>query len=91
MSITQNYQKIRREIPDDVTIIVAAKTRTKEELLEIIAAGATDIGENYVQERQRVYSALGEDAKKVRWHMIGHLQENKINKALNNPLNALSN
>lgn len=82
ISIVENYQKIRKEIPEHITIVVAAKTRTKEEILELMAAGATDIGENYVQEAQQVYSALGEEAKKLRWHMIGHLQTNKINRAL---------
>ncbi len=82
MSITENYKKIKKEIPDNVTIVVAAKTRTKEEILEIIAAGATDIGQNYVQEAQQAYKELGEYAKRLRWHMIGHLQKNKINKAL---------
>lgn len=82
MSVAENYQKIRREIPDNVTIVAAAKKRTKEEIVELIGAGATDIGENYVQETQKVYNALGEDAKRLRWHMTGHLQTNKINKAL---------
>ncbi len=82
MSITENYQRIREEIPDNVTIVLAAKTRSKDEILEAIAAGATDIGENYVQEAEKMYNSLNEKAKKVRWHMIGHLQKNKINKAL---------
>ncbi len=82
MNIAENYLKIRKEIPKDVTIVLAAKKRTAEEIAEAINAGATDIGENYVQEAQQVYSALGENTKKLRWHMIGPLQENKINKAL---------
>lgn len=82
MGIAENYQRVRREIPDCVTIIVAGKTRTKEEMLQVIAAGATDIGENYVQEAQQVCKELGNDAKRLRWHMIGHLQTNKISKAL---------
>jgi len=82
MYIVKNYQKIREEIPDNVTIVLAGKTRTMGEIEEIIAAGATDIGENYVQEAEKMYDSLGEKAKKVRWHMIGHLQKNKINKAL---------
>jgi len=72
----------RREIPDHVTIVVSCKTRTVEEINEVIDAGATDIGENYVQEAGQMYSALKKDAAKVRWHMIGSLQTNKINKAL---------
>ena len=82
MSIKENYQKIREEIPDDVTIVLAAKRRTPEEIAEVMEAGATDIGENYIQEAEEMYNALREDAKKVRWHMIGTLQKNKINKAL---------
>lgn len=82
MGITENFQKLRNEIPHDVTIVAAAKTRTVEEVKEIIQAGATDIGENYLQEAGQMYEALGELTKKVRWHMIGNLQKNKINKAL---------
>ena len=82
MSIAENYKKIRKEIPDHVTLVVAAKQRTKEEIEELIEAGATDIGENYVQEAQEMYGLLGEKAKKVKWHMIGYLQTNKINKVI---------
>lgn len=82
MSIKENYLRIRDEIPRHVTIVLAAKTRTQEEMLEVIDAGATDIGENYVQEAEQLQRELGEDAKRMRWHMIGHLQKNKINKAL---------
>jgi len=82
MSISTNYTRIRREIPDHVTIVVSCKTRTAEEIREVVDAGATDVGENYVQEAGQMYSALKKDAAKVRWHMIGSLQTNKINKAL---------
>lgn len=82
MSISASYAKIRQEIPDYVTIVISCKTRKAEEIEEAINAGATDIGENYVQEAGNLYSSLQKHAKKVRWHMIGHLQTNKINKAL---------
>lgn len=82
MKISQNYHKIKESIPDYVTPLIAAKTRSKGEITEVIDAGATDIGQNYVQEAQRIYDQLGEKAKQVRWHMIGPLQRNKINKAL---------
>ena len=82
MSIAENYRKLREEIPDNVTIVLAGKTRTAEEIVEAIEAGATDIGENYVQEGAAMHEALGGRAKDVTWHMIGHLQTNKINKAL---------
>ncbi len=82
MSISANYARIARQTPDGVTIVVSCKTRTAEEIEEVIDAGATDIGENYVQEAGQIYSALRKKAAKARWHMIGHLQTNKINKAL---------
>ena len=82
MRISANYAKIRQEIPDYVKIVVSAKARTVKEIEEAINAGATDIGENYVQQAGKIYSDLREKAAKVRWHMIGHLQTNKISKAL---------
>ncbi len=82
MSIVKNYKRIKEEIPDNVTIVLAAKTRTAQDIEQAIDAGATDIGQNYVQEAWQIYSAFGKKAAKVRWHMIGHLQPNKINKAL---------
>ena len=82
MSITTNYAKLRCEIPENVTIVLAAKVRSVEEIEQAINAGVTDIGENYVQEAGQMYSALQKKSAKVRWHMIGHLQTNKINKAL---------
>ena len=82
MGISTNYAKIVQQVPDYVTIVVSCKTRKAEEIEEAIDAGATDIGENYVQEAGQMYNALQKKAAKVRWHMIGHLQTNKINKAL---------
>lgn len=82
MGITKNYQEIRKEIPEHVSIVVAGKGRTAQELAQVIEAGATDIGQNYVQDALRVYDELREKANRVRWHMIGVLQKNKINKAL---------
>jgi hypothetical protein len=82
MSTAQNYKRIREEIPLNVTIVLAAKTRTAQDIEQAIDAGATDIGENYVQEAGQIYSDLRKKAAKVRWHMIGHLQTNKINKAI---------
>lgn len=82
MQSAANYLRLREQIPDHVTIIVAAKTRSVEEVMEVIEAGATDIGENYVQEAEHMRSHLAEEASRVKWHMIGHLQTNKINKAI---------
>ena len=82
MGINEQYQKIREKIPEHVTIVLAAKTRTPEEVKAAIDAGAMDIGENYLQEAEQMVAMLGDTAKKIRWHMIGDLQKNKINRAL---------
>ena len=82
MTIKENYLKIKEEIPNYVKVVLAAKLKTAEEIGEVISAGAEIVGENYVQEAEKMYEALGEQAKKVKWHMIGPLQKNKINKAL---------
>lgn len=59
---------------DDILLVGVTKTRTAEELNEGIDAGLTDIGENKVQEIMDKYDFV----KPVRWHMIGHLQTNKV-------------
>lgn len=82
MKIAETYRKIREEVPENVTIVAAVKTRSPEEVMEFIEAGGTDIGENYVQEAEQMYRKLGDRAGAVRWHMIGHIQTNKINKSL---------
>ena len=58
----------------DVCLVAVSKTRTPEEINTAIDAGVTDIGENKVQEIMDKYEAV----KPVRWHMIGHLQTNKV-------------
>lgn len=82
MGIKENYQMIREKIPEDVTVVLAAKTRSAEEVIEAMDAGATDIGENYVQEAEKIYKQLGSRAREITWHLIGALQKNKIRKAL---------
>lgn len=79
MNIRDNFLKIRKEIPDYVQIVLAAKMRTKEEIEEAISAGAEIIGENYVQEAEKAFALIG---RRVKWHFIGHLQKNKVKKAV---------
>ena len=59
---------------EDVTLVAVSKTRTPEEINTAIAAGVTDIGENKVQEIMDKYDAVDP----VKWHLIGHLQTNKV-------------
>jgi len=82
MSIKDNYQRIREMVPPYADIVVAAKTRTPDEVAAVIEAGATHIGENYVQEGTQMRELLGPKGGDITWHMIGHLQKNKIGKAL---------
>lgn len=63
----------------DVTLVAVTKTRSVEEIREVLACGIRDIGENYVQEAEGKYSEIGDAA---RWHMIGHLQRNKARHAV---------
>ena len=60
--------------PEEVVLMAVTKTHTPEEINQAIAAGATDAGENRVQELVEKYDKVDP----VRWHLIGHLQTNKV-------------
>jgi len=79
MGIRENVQQLLKELPDGVELVAAAKTRTAEEVLQAVEAGIKTIGENYVQEAERIYPAIG---NKAQWHLLGHLQKNKVKKAV---------
>lgn len=84
MSIKENYELIFDRVneaakrsgrnPEEITLMAVTKTHPASELNEVIDAGATDIGENRVQEILEKYDSV----KPVRWHLIGHLQTNKV-------------
>ncbi|MBS3741380.1 MAG: YggS family pyridoxal phosphate-dependent enzyme [Candidatus Cloacimonetes bacterium] len=74
-NIKKNVKEILDEIPDEVKLVAAAKTRTADEIMAAIEAGVEIIGENYVQESLDVYQLVGDKAE---WHFIGHLQRNKV-------------
>ncbi|APC41109.1 YggS family pyridoxal phosphate-dependent enzyme [Clostridium estertheticum] len=75
MSIGEVYNKIKNEIPENVTLICVSKTRQISEIKEAYDSGARDFGENKVQEFLEKYDSIGKD---IRWHFIGHLQTNKV-------------
>jgi len=77
--IKENIAKILGELPPGVELVAAAKTRKPAEVLEAVEAGIKIIGENYVQEAEGAYAVVG---NRVRWHFIGHLQSNKVKKAV---------
>ncbi len=83
-TIAENIESIQKEKaeaaeragrnPEDILLCAVTKTHTAEEINEAIRAGVTDIGENKVQEILDKYDKV----LPVRWHMIGHLQTNKV-------------
>lgn len=74
--IANNLNTIISELSDDkVKLIAVSKTKPNEALLEAYNAGQRDFGENKVQELSEKFETLPKD---IRWHMIGHLQRNKV-------------
>jgi hypothetical protein len=76
--ITENVRALLAELPPGVEIVAAAKTKSPAEIIEAIEAGITIIGQNYVQEAQAAFAAVG---RRCAWSFIGHLQTNKARKA----------
>lgn len=79
MEIKKRVQEIIKELPEGVKLVAATKTRSVEEILEAVDAGIEAIGENYLQEAEKKRISVG---AKVEWHMLGHLQRNKADKAV---------
>lgn len=75
MFIRHNLLKIKSELPQYVTLVAVSKTKSEADIQRAYEAGQRDFGENKVQEMTQKYEALPKD---IRWHMIGHLQKNKI-------------
>ena len=75
MSISENLQKIKSQLPPNVTLVVVSKTYSPEKILEAYNSGHKIFGENKVQELVPKYEALPKD---IQWHLIGHLQTNKV-------------
>lgn len=96
MSIRQNVEIVRENISkakakagvgaQDVAIVCVSKGRSLDEIYQVLDAGVVDIAENKVQEAEGKFAALSQYAKKMglpfRFHMVGHLQTNKVSKAL---------
>ena len=79
VSINENIKTILGGLPDNVELVAAAKTRSPNEVEEAINCGVRIIGENYVKEAEEAFAFIGD---KVKWHFIGHLQKNKVKKAV---------
>lgn len=75
MSIQSNLEKIQQTLPPQVRLIAVSKTKPVELILELYNSGQREFGENKVQEILDKQAVLPKD---IQWHLIGHLQTNKV-------------
>jgi hypothetical protein len=75
MGIADNLKAIRKNIPKELILVAVSKTKTNADILEVYNSGQRIFGENKVQELVKKSGLLPED---ISWHMIGHLQTNKV-------------
>lgn len=75
MSIKKNLLKILDDLPKEISLVAVSKTKSNEEIMEAYEAGQRIFGENKIQEMALKWSELPKD---IEWHMIGHVQTNKV-------------
>lgn len=75
MSVTENLEAIKRNLPQEVTLVAVSKTKPHEMITAAYDSGQRIFGENKVQEMTEKWEALPKD---ISWHMIGHVQRNKV-------------
>jgi len=75
MNITENNLRFRESIPDHVTLVAVSKTKPTSDIKEAYDAGQRIFGENKIQEMTQKWEQLPKD---IQWHMIGHVQTNKV-------------
>ena len=75
MSIKENISRFKGELPDGVTLVAVTKTKSPDQIMEAYNTGHRIFGENKVQEMVGKWEVLPDD---IQWHMIGHLQRNKV-------------
>lgn len=75
MSIQENYNTIKNQLPDNVELVAVSKTHPVSAIQEVYDLGQRVFGENKVQEVMEKYPLLPKD---IQWHLIGHLQTNKV-------------
>ncbi|WP_310557852.1 YggS family pyridoxal phosphate-dependent enzyme [Flavobacterium sp.] len=75
MSVAQNLLKIKSTLPSTVTLVAVSKTKPIPDLMEAYDAGQRIFGENKIQEMAEKWEAMPKD---IEWHMIGHVQTNKV-------------
>ncbi len=75
MSIKDNLLKIKSSLPENVTLVAVSKTKPVSDLMEAYNAGQRIFGENKIQEMSEKWEQMPKD---IQWHMIGHIQTNKV-------------
>jgi hypothetical protein len=75
MSIAQNLNNIKSQLPENVTLVAVSKTKPVADLMEAYNAGQRIFGENKIQEMTEKWQQMPKD---IEWHMIGHVQSNKV-------------
>tara|TARA_R100001369_G_scaffold92237_1_gene136350 strand:- start:505 stop:1158 length:654 start_codon:yes stop_codon:yes gene_type:complete len=75
MSIKENLLSIKDNLPEDVTLVAVSKTKPVTDLMEAYNAGQRIFGENKIQEMAEKHEEMPKD---IQWHMIGHVQRNKV-------------
>jgi len=75
MSITQNLNNLKSSLPEHVTLVAVSKTKPNADILEAYNAGQRIFGENKIQEMAEKWEQMPKD---IQWHMIGHVQTNKV-------------
>lgn len=75
MSIQKNLHKIKSSLPENVTLVAVSKTKPVSDLMEAYEAGQRIFGENKIQEMAEKFEQIPKD---IEWHMIGHVQTNKV-------------
>ncbi|MAP54373.1 YggS family pyridoxal phosphate-dependent enzyme [Altibacter sp.] len=75
MNISENITQLKQKIPSHVTLVAVSKTKPVAELMEAYNAGQRVFGENKIQEMEEKWQEMPKD---VQWHMIGHVQRNKV-------------
>jgi pyridoxal phosphate enzyme (YggS family) len=75
MEIAKNIIELKNSLPKTVTLIAVSKTKPQSDLIEAYEAGQRDFGENKIQEMSEKWEHLPKD---IHWHMIGHVQTNKV-------------
>jgi pyridoxal phosphate enzyme (YggS family) len=81
-SIAANVKRFLETLPPGIILVAAAKARTPEEVEAALRAGVTHVGHNYVQEAEWMIPAISHQPSATTWHIIGHLQKNKVKKAV---------